>query len=211
MQDGSTSQTSSTSSPLGAAYLPSGIRPSNFIKIHREGQDISGTFVIDRKMKFPNERGFHLTLISGSGAVEADVFCVPPSTLETPIKDRTAINISSGRISINLHRPQIEEGHYPVYLLIAGAQNSASRLSLPRSFKGSAYLGCTGNNVTFSPDVLANFTLFSEVDGVTKGFIGDFDHTQWKTDSQWAGDVLHWAPMNKVSSTLALRYDDEDL
>ncbi|KAF9522400.1 hypothetical protein CPB83DRAFT_113437 [Crepidotus variabilis] len=209
MQNGPTTQTPNASSDR-AAYLPSGIRPSNFVKIHRKGQPISGAFVIDRNMKFPDKEGWHLSLVAGYGSIDADVFTVPPSASATE-KDRqkrTTISISGGTILVHFHRPQTSEDSYPFYITLSDSQNSASVVSLPRSFRGHAEIS---SKVTFSPDMLAKFTLFGEEDGVTKGFIGDFDHTQWKGIGQWEGDLFFWQPSNKVSSTLTLRYDDEGL
>ncbi|KAF9523969.1 hypothetical protein CPB83DRAFT_886587 [Crepidotus variabilis] len=217
MQDGSpSSNQTSTATSQKTSSLPSGIRPSNFIKISRIGDEIVGTFVIDRDMKIPDRAsGYHLHLNSGSGAgsIDADVFSAPPSGSVTAQekKVRTMIYLVGGKITINLHRSATDEEGYPLYMNISGTQNSASILSLPRSFKGPVHLGFKGNHLTFSPDLLANFTLFIEENGVTEGFIGDFDYTQWKVIGQWLGDTLYWTPLNKISSTLTLRYDDEDV
>ncbi|KAF9523971.1 hypothetical protein CPB83DRAFT_862034 [Crepidotus variabilis] len=216
MQDGSpSSNQTSTATSQKTSSLPSGIRPSNFIKISRIGDDIVGTFVIDRDMKIPDRaNGYHLHLNSGSGAgsIDADVFSAPPSASVTAQekKVRTMIYLLGGKITINFHRSATVEESYPLYINICGTQNSASTLSLPRSFKGPVQLGFKGNHLTFSPNLLANFTLFIEENGVTEGFIGDFDHTHWKGMGQWLGDRLNWTSLNIVSSTLTLGYDDEN-
>ncbi|KAF9522401.1 hypothetical protein CPB83DRAFT_899674 [Crepidotus variabilis] len=204
MQDGTTSQKSSTSNHRLAYRLPSGIKPSNFTKIHRQDQPISGAFVIDRNMKFPDRKGlWHLDLATGyrAGSINADIFTVPPSASEAEKrrKEHTIIVISSAKMSVNFRSPPSIDRK---------RQKKAILLSLPRSFRGHAEIR---SKVTFSPDMFANFTLFSEEEGVTKGFVGDFDHTQWKGIDQWEGDMFYWQPSNKVSSTLTLHYDDEDV
>ncbi|KAF9522407.1 hypothetical protein CPB83DRAFT_864535 [Crepidotus variabilis] len=223
MQDGSSSshQTSSTLSRKASALLPSRIKPSNFIKISRIGGAITGAFLVDREMNIPDKAlGNNLFLYSGSGvgSIEADVFCVPKSAPAATAQDKTRkiaikICIVSGRILLNLYRPQTDEESYPIRLYMNGAKNSRSTLSLPRSFKGPVELCSTGNDVILSQDVQANFTLFVEENGIIEGFIGDFDHNQWTTIDQWSGDYLYWTPTTntKNTSTLVITYNDEKL
>ncbi|KAF9522399.1 hypothetical protein CPB83DRAFT_864525 [Crepidotus variabilis] len=214
MQDGSILSMSGPAGPE-VSYLPSGIKPSNFIKIDRPGGNISGAFVIDRHMKIPDRaKGYNLYLSSvpGAGSIKVDIFSVPPAAAVTAIerKERTMINITGEKILANFHRPQIDEKSYPFHVIIGGSSQSTSTLSLPRSFKGPVRFYCTGDWVTFSPDLLANFTLFIEEKGVTEGFVGDFDFTQWEAFNQWKGDVFYWRPASTTTTMLILRYNDED-
>ncbi|KAF9529574.1 hypothetical protein CPB83DRAFT_852335 [Crepidotus variabilis] len=208
-QDGSSIDITPTTTPT--SFAPSGIRPTNFTRIHRPEHEISGTFVIDRGLRLPCPDGSYNLHLATTKNLTANVYILPPSSSATQEDKGTATSLvfSGVNVSVEIHRSGSVGDDYPLNIQIRFEK--AATISLPRSFNGPLQLCTSGNFITFHRDLEPNFLLFSEVDGKTNGFIGEIDYSQLEDFDNVAGDKINTLSWGSEQRRITLRYDDDKL
>ncbi len=75
--------------------------------------------------------------------------------------------------------------------------NARATVYLPRNFRGPITAGTVHGGITFSSEIQKNLTVFSEVDGTRKAFLGEHAETRYGVDGlDWDGDQLEIGSKN---------------
>ncbi|PPQ94403.1 hypothetical protein CVT25_002491 [Psilocybe cyanescens] len=211
---------SSTIQPPSRA-LPN-IRPSNFVCLSRQNDSVKGSWIIDPTMVIPSaflpsvpedeteQTRSNISLSSKNGAVSADIFVLPTSNhTSLPITHRKQIIIRgashNGSVTLKIHEIASEGKRLPMQIHGFSA-NGNINIYVPRSFQGPVSVKLRNGNLRFSETVKASVTQFSEMNGMQRSFIGDFDANAIQNAGEWAGDTLSLESRN---GSVKVYFDDE--
>ncbi|CAK5282524.1 unnamed protein product, partial [Mycena citricolor] len=195
----------------GAPTLPTDIRPTNFLTLSRSNDSISGSFVIDPRIKIPTahlpplgpgeteETRRNASFQSANGSVKVDLFVLGDDTVERPVL--LFVKSKNGPVHAKLHAADAAR---PPIQLTAQSSNGPVHVHFPRSFNGLLTVVTRNGSVKPSALLTSELTTFSETNGVRKYFVGDFSGY---TDAEgWRGDEAHVETSN---GSVTLRFDHE--
>ncbi|CAK5282525.1 unnamed protein product [Mycena citricolor] len=193
-----------------ASTPPAHIRPTNFLTLSRSHQSISGSFVIDPRIKLSaahlpplgpgetEETRRNASFHSSTGSVKIDLFIVGDDTIERPVL--LFCDSDYGSVHVKL----VPDAARPRIHLNARSANRSLQVDFPRSFNGPLTVATQYGSFKLSAPLTSELTTVSEINGVRKYFVGDIPRS---TDAEgWRGDEAH---VETVYGSLSLRYENE--
>ncbi|PPR05493.1 hypothetical protein CVT26_009060 [Gymnopilus dilepis] len=219
---GQESEIPSTSTACLERYVPNE-RPSNFISISKINGAVQGTWVINPGLVLPSallpplEKGEteetrkNLSLDSRNGAIDADVYVLPPpSTSSALVKPRQRVTVHAkswnGAVTVKLHDLQDPDtSRLPIHVA-CHTTNGAINVYIPRSFRGIINIKTKNGSPRYSEAVRNLIVPISDIHGVHRSFMGQFDPSQWEGDSEWLGDELNAESWN---GSVKVFFEDE--
>ncbi|KAF8873774.1 hypothetical protein BD779DRAFT_1568830 [Infundibulicybe gibba] len=203
--------------PAGPATSPGspstssspGIQATNNVYISRHHGTIKGTFCIDPSLYIPPELlaqsagEWNLDLEAHHGSVEADVSLSPIRSAETLKQASLRLKSQHGGIKLVLHDVE----NRPPFRLQATSAFGTITLVIPRSFSGPITTTTVHGSVKLSESVNAAMTMFGEVDGTRRCFLGDF--SRWQGRSKDSEDTSDEIVVESRYGGLKLQYEGE--
>jgi len=199
----------STSKVSSTRTYPSHLRPTNSVRVHRPNGSINGEYVID--ISHSSGTSNHLWiqpiihLKSGGGNIHAKIWLIgPESNSPLPVPDRRPILLLeciNGFINLEI----IADCNAHPFTLKVSCKNGGVSVSAPTSFVGPLTLHTKTAWTRFYPQLLRNLTTFSDAEGNTKCFVGDFPSSGFG-DGPWLGSSMDITCEN---GRVKLFYEDE--
>jgi len=189
---------------------PSFVKPSNFVTVSRLNGSINSTYVIDPSLRIPlsllpalpsgETSHRNLDLQSKNGSVQADISL--PSVEAHGKRVTIYMKSWNGRVEATIHRPFPA----PAVHLTASSLNGRINISLPRSFHGLIVARTLNGSIKFTPALTYQQTLFSEMSGTHKCFIGDVTGYMEKDGHEWEGDEVI---VDTKNGSVKFQFDDD--
>ncbi|KDR72705.1 hypothetical protein GALMADRAFT_252910 [Galerina marginata CBS 339.88] len=222
----SDSQVASSSTRPETRNLPD-IKPSNFVYLSRVNSSVKGTWVLDPSLAIPSaflpplaageteETRSNLSLDSKNGVINGEIYILPPSNQYLALSNRNrkqCVTIRArswnGGVTTKIREvpPTGTEGARLPIRLYCSSFNGGVSVYLPRAFEGPIKVKTLNGSLRFSDAVKQLVTPFSEMDGMQRSFLGNFDAAKWETGAEWAGDELFAETKN---GNVKIYFDDE--
>lgn len=128
---------------------------------------------------------------------DGELFCVC-------LTDRYTYDVSAQH---EILPERVGETRWPMQISCSSTYGNVN-LYVPRSFRGPINVLVGNGSVRFSDAMKPLVTLFSDIDGMQKSFLGDFDADSIQSAGEWAGDTLSAEARN---GSVRIFFDDEDL
>jgi len=203
--------------PNRARTIPN-IKPSNFVTVGRANDCIKGSWLIDPSLFIPSSflpplqpggARRNLFLESKNGAIDADVYLLPTSYSDQNTSKYILIHTQSnnGSVRTRLHEVNSSTGEVRLPIRLSTlSDNGSINVQIPRSFSGPIRIRTHHGSIQFSAAVHVHLTQFSEMDGVQRSFLGNFNPSQWEIGVPWEGDELLIETKN---GSVKVFFDDE--
>ncbi|KAF9072287.1 hypothetical protein BDP27DRAFT_1361133 [Rhodocollybia butyracea] len=156
--------------------LPANVKPSNFLSFTQKHNSVKGTFVLDPSLEIPSD-------------------WLPPLPEEETEETRSNLYAKSEHGN---HR----EGPSPPFALNANAPRGNVTVRIPRSYKGSITASTKYGRVSMSDGVSGQASVFSDLQGVKRVFVGDITARSDQTDDAMVLDTEH--------GCVRISFEDED-
>ncbi|TFK65133.1 hypothetical protein BDN72DRAFT_773752, partial [Pluteus cervinus] len=203
----------SSSPPPLPPKMPFGIKPTNFLYIHRKHDSIKESVAIDPTLMIPSvllpplplgQVRENLKVESTHGSINLDIWLVPGATesLNTILRGRAVLAVKSEHGSINTQLV-IPGPRPPIHLTLTN-QNGSIQAHLPRSFTGLIFISTRHGSVKFSDSLQSQLTPFGEMKNERKYFLGDLA-TWADPNSEWVGDEL---VLTTTHGSIKVAYED---
>ncbi|KAI5121441.1 hypothetical protein M0805_006202 [Coniferiporia weirii] len=214
---------------------PTNVPRTSCVHIRRENRQLAGSFVIDPYLPFPptertgsessddddmgislgggeegsgHDRRPNLRLECQNRSIDANVWVVGGNNAEGAggaLRRKKAILDMRAKDGYAVVKINASEDS-PAFALRVGACNGGIRVGIPRSFVGPLTTRTHNGWVRLEPALAACTTHFSEVNGMRKGFVGDFASSGYGED-EWHGSSIDVSCEN---GRIKLFYLDEE-
>ncbi|KAF7326149.1 hypothetical protein MKEN_00466400 [Mycena kentingensis (nom. inval.)] len=208
--------------PPKAPSPPSDIKAANYVTISRRDGAIRGAFVVDPRLKIPaqllapllkdetEETRRNINLSTKDGRIDADVWVVSDEEADCKCrrKVRVGVHTGDGNVGFRLHTTATNPytPRTPLSLKLHTGDGHVN-LELPRAFRGPLTVHLHDGRLRLSPALTAVTTIFSESNGISRCFIGDYAESGWAdAPGEWTGDE---AEVTSRDGNLNLWFDDE--
>jgi len=202
--------TSSDPSSSIQFVLPENTKPSNFASFSQKHKSVKGTYILDPSQEVPSDwlpplpegetektrSNFHAHSVHGS--VTSDLYLLNKPILRDRKKVLLSVSSKHSPVSMSIHR----DGPSPPFVLKASSKHASVTVKIPRSFKGSVTAIINHGRVSMSDAVSAQASVFSDVNGVKRFFVGDLN-----TRNEAADDEMF---LENVHGSIKISFDDED-
>ncbi|KAF8918864.1 hypothetical protein CPB85DRAFT_1279114 [Mucidula mucida] len=169
--------------------VPAHLRPTNFVYVNRSNSSIKETCAINSALEIPQsllpplEAGEtvrkNVSMISKNGSVNGTIHL-----LEGGLRADLLLRSQNGSVEARVYRTSRSD---PSFRLDVSSQNGGVRVYIPRDFQGPIAITHGNGSVKLSDQVAAATSAFTDVNKVTRCFIGDL--RLWK-EGDWDGDEL---------------------
>ncbi|KAF9072289.1 hypothetical protein BDP27DRAFT_1418200 [Rhodocollybia butyracea] len=183
--------TSSDPSSSIQFVLPENTKPSNFASFSQKHKSVKGTYILDPSQEVPSDWLPPLP----EGETEKN-------SHKPILRDRKKVLLSVSSkhspVSMSIHR----DGPSPPFVLKASSKHANVTVKIPRSFKGSVTAIINHGRVSMSDAVSAQASVFSDVNGVKRFFVGDLNTRNVAADDEMFLENVH--------GSIKISFDDED-
>jgi len=199
-----------SSSSQAPFVLPANVKPSNFLSFTQKHNSVKGTFVLDPSLEIPSdwlpplpeeeteETRSNLYAKSEHGNVTLELYLLDRPILKSQKKVLMNTLSTYGSASVHIHR----EGPSPPFALNANAPRGNVTVRIPRSYKGSITASTKYGRVSMSDGVSGQASVFSDLQGVKRVFVGDITARSDQTDDAMVLDTEH--------GCVRISFEDED-
>ncbi|KAJ7488158.1 hypothetical protein FB451DRAFT_1025405, partial [Mycena latifolia] len=186
---------------------PARVRPTNFLSLSRGDSPLTGSYVIDPRVKIPQSllpplasgeteaTRRNVFLQTTRGPIDVDLLIVGDATSKVDILVQSSI----GPITTRLHASTSPR---PPIHITAESSKAPITIHLPPTFCGPVTIRTGSGTVRFAGRLMEDVTTLSEADHTRRCFVGDF--ADWT--EEWAGDVLN---VKSASGSVTLLYEDD--
>jgi hypothetical protein len=200
----------SSSSSTPAFVPPDSVKPSNYLFLSRSHASLVGTYVIDPSLEIPSDflvplpegeseetrRNLYAKTTHASATV--DLYLLDKPLPKSQGKVLLTTSSAHGNVYTYIHRADSS----PAFSLKSSTKHAFLLVKIPRSFRGIVTGNVAHGRFWMSEAVSAQATIFSEVEGIKRVFLGDLSARNDETD-----DSMELA---NVHGNISIYFEDED-
>jgi len=175
----------------GARTVGPDIPATNYVRVSRNNNEISGQYLLDLTLARPppaeDEHTKNLSLYTTSGAVTTEIWITHDGS-DRSRRASLELQSDNGSIFAKVHDPYSSNGEKiprPALAIELRASYGDVSFSIPRCFRGPITIWTGHGRIAFSPDLERNAALHSDVNGTRVYFVGERPLTgKWRSGEE---------------------------